>query len=120
MLDLESKIVESDFGRPLVSEIKDYSHGRFVSSVDKDVLAIVLGMPDDADYRKFLVGKLNRSNDVIEINSDETGPTGSLDLLLKVEHLKRSFAEKEIKDISKPKIPPEGLELYRYKEKPFY
>jgi hypothetical protein len=50
--------------------------------VDKDVLAIVLGMPDDADYRKFLVGKLNRSNDVIEINSDETGPTGSLDLLL--------------------------------------
>jgi hypothetical protein len=32
----------------------------------------------------------------------------------------RSFAEKEIKDISKPKIPPEGLELYRYKEKPFY
>lgn len=120
MLDLESKMVESDFGRPSVSEIKDYSHGRFVSSMDKDVLAIVLGMPDDLEYRKFLIDRLNhRSNDVIEIYSNESGPTGSLDLILQVEHLMRSFAEKEIRDISKPKIPSSGLELYKYKEKPF-
>jgi len=119
MLDLESKMVESDLGRPIISEIKDYSHGRFVSSMNKDVLAIVFGMPDDVEYRRFLIEKLNRSNDIIEINSDELGPTGSLDLLLQVEHLMRSFAERETKEISKPKIPPNGLELYRYEEKPF-
>lgn len=115
MLNIESKMVESNFGRPQISEIKDYSHGRFVSSIDQKVLAIVCGMQDDQDYRKFLVDRLRNRNDVIELVSDEIGPLGSLDLLLQSEHLMKCFAEKENVDISKPKVPKSGLELYRYK-----
>jgi sugar/nucleoside kinase (ribokinase family)/fructoselysine-6-P-deglycase FrlB-like protein len=112
MLDLESKMVESNLGRPQVSEIKDYSHGRFVSSMDQGVIAIVCGMPDDKEYREFLVDRLQDLNDVIEINSDERGSVGSLDLILQAEHLMKVFSERS--DISKPKIPPRGIELYEY------
>ena len=115
MLNLESKMVESNFGRPQISEIKDYSHGRFVSSMDQKVIAVVCGMPEDIDYRKFLVKRLREKNHVIEITSAENGSLGSLDLLLQTEHLMKSFAEKENVDISKPRIPRRGLELYKYK-----
>ena len=116
MLNIESKMVESNFGRPQISEIKDYSHGRFVSSMDQNVLAIVCGMPDDKEFRDFLIERLKDRNDVIEINSEEDGPIGSLELLLQSEHLMRCFTEKEYIDISKPKIPRKGLELYKYEK----
>jgi fructoselysine-6-P-deglycase FrlB-like protein len=116
MLNIESKMVESNFGRPQISEIKDYSHGRFVSSMDQNVLAIVCGMPDDKEFRDFLIERLKDRNDVIEINSEEDGPIGSLELLLQSEHLMRCFTEKENIDISKPKIPRKGLELYKYEK----
>ncbi|MBN1235122.1 MAG: hypothetical protein JW999_03625 [Methanotrichaceae archaeon] len=115
MLNIESKMVESNFGRPQISEIKDYSHGRFVSSMDQNVLAIICGMPDDKEYRNFLIERLRNKNDVIELESEECGPLGSLELLLQAEHLMKCFAEKEDVDISKPKVPRSGLELYRYK-----
>ena len=115
MINIESKMVESNFGRPQISEIKDYSHGRFVSSMDQNVLAIICGMPDDEEYRQFLIDRLKNKNDIIELITDKYGPLGSLELLLQAEHLMKCFAEKENIDISKPKVPRRGLELYRYK-----
>jgi len=114
MLDFESKMVESGLGQPELSEIKDYSHGRFVSSINSRIVKIICGMPDDKPYRDFLIDRLTPKKKVIEITTDYSGAKGSLELLLQIEHIMRLIAERESYDLSGPMIPSKGLELYRY------
>ena len=115
MLDLESKMVEGGLGLPQVSEMKDYSHGRFVSSMGKRGTAVVCGMPDDASYRSFLITKLRARLPTIELSTEISGSWGALDLVLQVEHLLQMISEREGVDISSPEVPAVGLELYHYK-----
>jgi len=114
MLDAESKMVESALGQPEISEIKDYSHGRFVSSIDSKGPVIVFGMPDDKPYREFLIKKLRKGRSIITMNTDRTGGEGALELMLQTEHFMRFVAEKAGIDLSAPNISPRGLQLYRY------
>ena len=116
MLNIESKMMESGKGSPELSEIKDHSHGRFVSSTGKDSVVIICGMPDDLPYRAFLKERLHRKSIIIELTTEGDGPSGGLELLLQSEHLMRLISEREKVDLSKPKIPKKGLELYRYED----
>jgi len=116
MLNIESKMMESGKGSPELSEIKDHSHGRFVSSTGKDSIVIICGMPDDLPYRAFLKERLPRKCIVIELTTEVDGPSGGLELLLQSEHLMRLISEREKVDLSKPNIPKKGLELYRYED----
>lgn len=116
MLNIESKMMESGKGSPEISEIKDHSHGRFVSSTGKDTIVIICGLPDDLPYRAFLKERLHRKSIVIELETEFEGPEGGMELLLQSEHLMRLISEREKVDLSKPKIPKKGLELYRYED----
>jgi sugar/nucleoside kinase (ribokinase family)/fructoselysine-6-P-deglycase FrlB-like protein len=114
MLDIESKMVESGTGLPEISEMKDYSHGRFVSSIDSRSVTIVFGMPDDKPYRDFLIRKLGTGKPIIEISTELSKGEGALELMLQGEHFMKLIAERAGIDISAPKISPRGLQLYRY------
>jgi len=114
MLDMESKMVESANCLPEISEMKDYSHGRFVSSIDSRTFTIVFGMPDDKPYREFLMERLRRSKTVVELSTDHSEGEGALELMLQSEHFMRLLAEKAGVDLSAPRISPRGLQLYRY------
>jgi sugar/nucleoside kinase (ribokinase family)/fructoselysine-6-P-deglycase FrlB-like protein len=114
MLDMESKMVESANCLPEISEMKDYSHGRFVSSIDSRTFTVVFGMPDDRPYREFLMDRLRHSKPVIELTTDFSEGEGALELMLQAEHFMRLLAEKSGVDLSPPRISPRGLQLYRY------
>ena len=119
-LNLESKMTESGIGNPEISEMKNYSHGRFMSSIDKSKtdqinLIIICGMPDDKPYRDYLLERLPKEIPICELVSEGTGPEGGLELMLMSEQLMRLISEREGVDISKQEVPKKGLELYKYK-----
>ncbi len=114
VLDFESKLVEGNMGHVEVSEMKDYSHGRFMSSIERGCTAVIFGLPDDVPYRQFLVERLKRKNVLVDISTTRHGPEGGLDLLLTALHLVRFIAERKGVDAAKPEVPKVGLELYRY------
>ena len=114
VLDFESKIVEGTLGHVEVSEMKDYSHGRFMSSIERGCTAVIFGLPDDLAYREFLLERLKRKNVIVDISSSRPGPEGGLELLLTVLHLVRFISERKGIDAAKPEVPKVGLELYRY------
>ena len=115
MLDIESKMVESGIAQPELSEIKDYSHGRFVSSLeDRRVLPIIFGMPDDEHFRDFMLSRLRSNNQVGLLTTDLSNGEGALDLMLQAELFMRFLSEGIGMDLSAPTIPQKGLQLYRY------
>ncbi len=113
--DFESKMVEGNLGHVEISEMKDYSHGRFMSSIEGSCTAIVFGLPDDLPYRNFLIDRIRRKNIVIDLSTTREGGEGGLDLLLSELHLVNLIAERKGYDAAKPNVPRVGLELYRYK-----
>ena len=116
MLDLESKFIESGIGRITFHEIKDFSHGRFISGLSKDKKAIILfSCGEISDYEKNLKRIIKSfHHEIKEIHTDYKGILGSLDLLLKELYFIINIGTYLKIDISKPKIPKGALDLYRW------
>jgi sugar/nucleoside kinase (ribokinase family)/fructoselysine-6-P-deglycase FrlB-like protein len=120
VLDLESKLIEANISAAILHEIKDFSHGRFMFSLNNSNPAIVL-LTSVQDYDKRLLEVLSEKKHVIFIKSSDEGIVGGFQLLLEVQYFifKLSKLIAPHIDITKPKnINQKGLELYRWN--PFY
>ena len=119
MLDLESKFVESGVGKIQLHEIKDFSHGRFVSLLTRghDTMPVVcLAVGRWHGYEKLLMKKLDRGRTFLALNSHNEDVLGALELLVQTQFLAQFCADAVGRDISRPEsIPESGLTLYRWK-----
>jgi len=115
MLDLESKFIEAGLGRLTLHEVKDFSHGRFVTSLGHKQRAFLLFSSGAiTEYEKLLINILENYGTVVHVHSEQKGILASLELLLKEQFLVVNIGKMLGLDISKPSIPRRALELYRW------
>lgn len=117
-LDLESKFIESGFGRVTIHDKKDFSHGRFniVSSFSPDLI-IFLDSQNTSSYNEKLYKYLVKENlPIIRLKTNESGILADLDLLIASQFLIQSISEIIKRDLTKPDYPKRAMSLYRYKD----
>lgn len=115
-LDLESKFVESGFGRVTIHDKKDFSHGRFniISSFKPDLI-IFLDSKGSGKYNEKLYKYLSKENlPIIHLKTKESGILADLDLLIASQFLIQSISEIIKRDLTKPDYPKRAMSLYRY------
>ena len=117
-LDLESKFVESGFGRVTIHDKKDFSHGRFniISSFKPDLI-IFLDSKDSSKYNEKLYKYLTTEGiPIIHLKTNKSGILADLDLLIASQFLIQSISETIKRDLTKPDYPKRAMSLYRYKD----
>ena len=117
-LDLESKFVESSFGRVTIHDKKDFSHGRFniISSFKPDLI-IFLDSKGSGKYNEKLYKYLTKEDvSIIHLKTNESGILADLDLLIASQFLIQSISEIIKRDLTKPDYPKRAMSLYRYKD----
>lgn len=117
-LDLESKFVESGFGRVTIHDKKDFSHGRFniISSFKPDLI-IFLDSKGSGKYNEKLYKYLTKEDvSIIHLKTNESGILADLDLLIASQFLIQSISEIIKRDLTKPNYPKRAMSLYRYKD----
>lgn len=115
-LDLESKFVESGFGRVTIHDKKDFSHGRFniISSFKPDLI-IFLDSKGSGKYNEKLYKYLTKEDvSIIHLKTNESGILADLDLLIASQFLLKSISETIKRDLTKPDYPKRAMSLYRY------
>lgn len=117
-LDLESKFVESGFGRVTIHDKKDFSHGRFnIISSFKPGLIIFLDSKGSGKYNEKLYKYLTKEDvSIIHLKTNESGILADLDLLIASQFLIQSISEIIKRDLTKPDYPKRAMSLYRYKD----
>ena len=119
MIDLESKFVEGGIGTVQLHEVKDFSHGRFISLLNEPenekTPVLLLSVGPQTRYENYLLSKIEGERRVECLSSDADGIVGSLELLIWLQYLAQRFGAEVGKDISRPDaIPPTGLSLYHW------
>ncbi|MCB0482352.1 MAG: SIS domain-containing protein [Flavobacteriales bacterium] len=122
VIDFESKIIESGLSSVQMHELKDFSHGRFMFTLNRKNPKIIL-LTDKTEYDKRLIEIFSKDLNVLILESVNSGLQGGLELLIEVQYLvyKLSKLINPNSDISKPsKVPSKGLELYRWHKPEFF
>ncbi len=101
--DLESRITEGAVCTIEVSELKNYTHGRYLNAYrNKDSrLFILFGLPGDDRLLRFLREKLAKDFPVIEISSNWEPPLGSVDLLIRELYASSELSKRRGMDIAR-------------------
>jgi hypothetical protein len=118
VIDFESKSVEAGLTVAQVHEVKDFSHGRFISLLANTAIpALFMGVPAVLPYERALLHSLRKGRIVIEVVPEGEGIVGGLELLAMMQYVIEICGEECGRDISRPdKIPESGLRLYRWRD----
>ena len=111
---LESTLVESGIGIPIVHDKYSYCHGRSTLSNVQQSNAIYFNRGTEFD--KMLVEELKQYyQDVIVINSKSRDQViDDFQMLVQAMYLTKYLAEKQSKDLSKVEYSPVNKKLYKY------
>lgn len=112
---LESTMVESGIGVPIVHDKYSYCHGRSTLSTTSNNIAIYFNLNNDLD--KLLISELPKYyKDVILIDTDNSCLSEHT-LLVRCMYLVKHIAEKQYKDLSGVDYNPIVKKLYKYNGK---
>ena len=127
MLDLESKCVEGNLARVVLHEEKDFSHGRFMLTLnaarpnrateksEPRTSALLFRSSTEFGYEQELAKVLRRNTVFAEVRPVDDGLTGALQALFAVQYLVRAIGDALHVDIARPDvIPAGGRRLYRW------
>lgn len=111
---LESTLVESGIGIPIVHDKYSYCHGRSTTSINFNNLAIYLYRGTELD--NLLLEELkNYYKDVIVLKSVTTNPIlDDYQMLIQAMYLTKYIAEQKQKDLSVVEYSPVVKKLYKY------
>jgi len=114
LVDFESKLVEGGLCTVEITELKNFTHGRYIGALErrKRNRLVILRTPENSELADFIERKLRRYLSVLTLSTDLRGPAGAIDLIVKVLFLSAHLARKVGKDISNPEYPPEARGLY--------
>lgn len=115
LVDLESKITEGGICTIEVSEMKNYTHGRYMNLFGHSNRRIILiKTPKDVELVDFLSRRFQKYIPTFTLQTDENSIVGALDLLIKVLFLSWYLGQIAKKDILKPKYPSQARGLYSW------
>jgi len=114
LVDFESKLVEGGLCTIEITELKNFTHGRYIGALQrrKTNKLVILKTPENGELSEFIERKLRRHMGTVMLSTELQGPAGGLDLMLKVLFLSAHLAKKVGRDISNPEYPPEARGLY--------
>jgi sugar/nucleoside kinase (ribokinase family)/fructoselysine-6-P-deglycase FrlB-like protein len=115
LVDFESKIVEGGICTIEISELKNYTHGRYINTYGrKNRCVILFKTPNDEELIEYLCKKFKNRVNYYVIQTDEKGIVGCLELLIKSIFLAYYLGYIAKKNILDPKYPPEAKGLYSW------
>ena len=112
--DIESKLTEAALGSALLSDYRNFGHGRhhwFDKRGDNSCI-IALVTPVERELAYKTIGCLPKSVPVIYIETELDGPLASIDMLLKAFRFVNYLGEARGIDPGKPGVPGYGRLLY--------
>ena len=112
--DIESKLTEAALGSALLSDYRNFGHGRhhwFDKRGDNSCI-IALVTPVERELAYKTIGCLPKSVPVIYIETELEGPLASIDMLLKAFRFVNYLGEARGIDPGKPGVPGYGRLLY--------
>ena len=112
--DIESKLTEAALGSALLSDYRNFGHGRhhwFDKRGDNSCI-IALVTPVERELAYKTIGCLPKSVPVIYIETELDGPLASIDMLLKAFRFVNDLGEARGIDPGKPGVPGYGRLLY--------
>ena len=119
LVDFESKIVEGGICTVEISEIKNFTHGRYINALyhRQNRHFVLFSSPLEAELVSFFEKKLKRyfPQRLHVLRTDLPGINGALDLVIQAMCLAFRLGEKAARNLLKPKYPPEARGLYGWK-----
>ncbi len=117
LMDLESKVIEGGICTIEISELKNYTHGRWMNLYYRDKRVLVIyETPEDLELVSFLEQKFKRFSP-IKLSTRKHGITGSVDLMIKTLLAANFLGNFAKKNILRPKFPKQGRGLYSWEPK---
>lgn len=113
-LDIESKLTEAALGSALLSDYRNFGHGRhhWFDKRGENSCIIALVTPIERELAYKTIGCLPKSVPVIYIETELDGPQASIDMLLKAFRFVNDLGEARGIDPGKPGVPGYGRLLY--------
>lgn len=114
LVDLESKVIEGGISTIEISELKNYTHGRWMNLYGRDNrVLIIYETPEDQELVNFFKRKFTRFSPIV-VTTEKEGISGSVDLMLKTLFVANFLGKLAKKNILKPKFPKQGRGLYSW------
>lgn len=112
--DIESKLTEAALGSALLSDYRNFGHGRhhWFDKRGENSCIIALVTPVERELAYKTIGCLPKSVLVIYIETELDGPQASIDMLLKAFRFVNDLGEARGIDPGKPGVPGYGRLLY--------
>ena len=112
--DIESKLTEAALGSALLSDYRNFGHGRhhWFAKKRENSCIIALVTPIERELAYKTIGSLPKSVPVIYIETELDGPQASIDMLLKAFRFVNDLGEVRGIDPGKPGVPGYGRILY--------
>lgn len=112
--DIESKLTEAALGSALLSDYRNFGHGRhhWFDKRSENSCIIALVTPIDRELAYKTIRCLPKSVPAIYIETELDGPQASIDLLLKAFRFINDLGEARSIDPGKPGVPEYGRILY--------
>lgn len=118
-IDLESKFSEAALGNVLLSDYRNFGHGRhhWFDKQAKDSAIIMLITPSEEKLANRTIDILPKSIPHLKLQVDDTTSNGSMSLLIQSFHFVNEIGKRKKIDPGRPGVPPYGSKLYNLKYK---
>ena len=112
--DIESKLTEAALGSALLSDYRNFGHGRhhWFDKCGKNSCIIALVTPIERELAYKTISCLPKDIPVIYIETELESPAASIDMLLKAFHFVNDLGKARGIDPGKPGVPGYGRVLY--------
>ena len=121
-LDIESKFSEAGLGNILLTDYRNFGHGRhnWFDKKKKQSAIVALIYNDDIDLANKTIGLLPLEIPILKIISKNSSCNASIDLLAKSYHLVEEIGKLKSIDPGRPGVPSYGSDLYHLKYSKYY
>ena len=116
VINLESIVIESGLSTIEISDLKNYTHGRYLSLYNNPIGKIVLlyETPKTSRFVDFLYMKFTNITHVIILKSQKENIIGTIELLIQTFAFCNEFGLRKNIDMAKPIYPEEAKGLYEW------
>ncbi|MGA2917608.1 HAD hydrolase family protein [Methanoregula sp.] len=118
-IDLESKSTEGAIVNVQLADYRNFAHGRhnWLAKNGGNSGIIALITPDDLELAEKTLSLIPDEIPILRITTQENGPTGTIEILIKIFHLVQILGQSKKIDPGMPKIPIFGRKIYHLKSK---
>ncbi|WP_163399420.1 hypothetical protein [Flavobacterium fluviatile] len=113
-VDIESKFSEAGLGNVLLSDYRNFGHGRhnWIDKRMQSTAIVALITPDDQELAEKTLGLLPREVPVLRIRSTSVDSFSAIELLIKSFYLTSVMGDLQNIDPGRPGVPEYGSKLY--------